>query len=213
VLVVRRRLDCARKADLLISASDRSPHARVPAGWLGSSDLLLLLGRCETAAAQFVRRMGLPTHERDDVRQDLLLDVLKRIKAFDPGRGSLGAFIGTIIAHRTARLAKQVYRQRALHAEPPNSPTLHFVSEHCGLDEAECDAEIVSDERIELTHLRLDLKRSLQSLSSAELALCRQLIECAPAEIHRSSSLSRASIYRRINDIRMRLLMTGFAAA
>ena len=197
----------------MISTSDRSPRSQAPAGRLESSDLLLLLCRCEAAAARFVRRLGLPTHERDDVRQDLLLDVFKRIRSFDPDRGSLGAFVETIIVHRTARLAKQVYRQRAIHAEPPYFPTLPLVSEHNARQEAERDAEIISDEQIERTHLRLDLERSVQSLGSAELALCRQLIQCAPAEIARSSSLSRASIYRRINDIRMHLMTTGFAVA
>ena len=196
----------------MLTAPDRNPDAPVPAQQLVATDLLLLLRRCETAAAHFVRRSGLPGHERDDVRQDLLLDVLKRIRAFDPDRGSLGAIIGTIIDHRTARLAKQVYRQRAFHAEPPNSTNLPLISEHNELG-AEWAAEVGSDEQLERTHLRIDLERSLRSLSSAELALCRQLIECAPAEISRTSSQSRASIYRRIKDIRTRLMMTGFAAA
>jgi DNA-directed RNA polymerase specialized sigma24 family protein len=194
----------------VISPCERHPETGVPAKQLASSDLLLVLRRCEAAAARFVGRFALPSHERDDIRQELLLDVLNRIKAFDPRRGSLGAFVGTLIAHRTAELARQLYRQRAVES-PPWDPPAPRECDSGG--DAEAGTEVGADDELELTHLRLDLERSLSSISSADLALCRQLIEYAPTEISRSERLSRASIYRRIKGIRTHLLMVGFATA
>ena len=41
----------------------------------------------------------------DDLRQDLLLDVIARLRSFDPDRGSLGAFAGTVMGAASIALA------------------------------------------------------------------------------------------------------------
>jgi len=176
----------------------------------------LLLRESETAAVRFVYQYRLPAHEREDVRQDLLLDALQRIKAFDPHRGSFGAFVGAIVGHRVARLAKKICRERALQTA---------LSESCGLalSEPTADHKLLVPEGIEVgaqpseqfrrTEFRLDLERSLRLLDPDDVALCLQLAEYAPTEICRSANMSRAGVYRRIKAIRMHMLTTGLVAA
>jgi RNA polymerase sigma-70 factor (ECF subfamily) len=56
------------------------------------SDLQILVHEADLAARRLVRRLRLPAHEREDLRQDLLVDLIARLPAFDPARGRLGAF-------------------------------------------------------------------------------------------------------------------------
>jgi hypothetical protein len=53
---------------------------------LSSSDLAVLRREAEITAGRLIRRMNLSTHDRDDLRQDLLVDVFARLKDFDPCR-------------------------------------------------------------------------------------------------------------------------------
>src|ERR1043166_8108907 len=81
---------------------------------LGNSECQLLLREARAAAGRLARRLGLSVHERDDIQQELIIDALVRLRAFNPARGSLGAFVGTIISRRIGRLARQLYRRRAI---------------------------------------------------------------------------------------------------
>ena len=59
-----------------------------------------LLHEADAAARSLVRRMRLPRHDLEDIRQDLITDAFARLAAFDPARGSIGAFVATVMAHR-----------------------------------------------------------------------------------------------------------------
>jgi DNA-directed RNA polymerase specialized sigma24 family protein len=158
----------------------------------------------------------LPAHEREDIRQDLLVDALARIRAFDPRRGSFGAFVGAIVAHRLSRLAKQVYRQRALQTVlresfrvAPSDP----AAERDPLNAERFEIAAQPGEQSKRVDSRLDLERCLGSLNSDDLALCLQLAEYAPTEICHATNTSRAGVYRRIKEIRMQMLTKGLSAA
>jgi RNA polymerase sigma-70 factor (ECF subfamily) len=58
------------------------------------SDLVAILDETDAAAARLRRRLGLPRVDLDDLRQDLLLDLIRRLPAFYARRGSIGAFAG-----------------------------------------------------------------------------------------------------------------------
>lgn len=67
---------------------------------LSPSDLDILRREADREAARLVRQFRLPSHERDDLRQDLLVDLIARLPGFNPDRGSLGAFAGAVMSHR-----------------------------------------------------------------------------------------------------------------
>lgn len=76
------------------------------------SETIILWQEASRAATRLVRRLGLARDHHDDIHQDLLLDLLLRLKWFDPLRGSLGAFAGRIVLHRATRLAARIRRER-----------------------------------------------------------------------------------------------------
>jgi DNA-directed RNA polymerase specialized sigma24 family protein len=175
------------------------------------ADLRILLREATTAARGLVRRLGLPNHEHEDLCQELLVDLIARFKWFDPGRGTLGMFAGTITRHRTKRLARRICRDRAIFpAICPDDPSLY--RDRTSLrDTAEADIAVggQSHDSFDGIEQRLDLTRALSVLRPGELSLCAKLIEHTPTEITRTGEYSRAGLYRRLRDIRLRLLEEG----
>src|SRR5690554_724601 len=88
---------------------------------LSRSDLRLLFCEAHRAARRLVRRVRLPRHQLEDVQQDLLVDLLERLPAFDARRGTLGAFAGKILTHKAARLANSIRRDRTRFGAVPIS--------------------------------------------------------------------------------------------
>ena len=66
---------------------------------ISEPDLVTILKEADAAAARLRRRLRLPRVDLDDLRQDLLLDLIRRLPAFDGRRGSIGAFAGAFMTH------------------------------------------------------------------------------------------------------------------
>ena len=77
----------------------------------------LLRRQASIGAARLVRQFRLSPHEREDLQQDFLVDLIARLKSFDPARGSLGAFASTVVAHQAGRMAARICRERAMPAK------------------------------------------------------------------------------------------------
>jgi RNA polymerase sigma-70 factor (ECF subfamily) len=60
---------------------------------------------------------------------------------------------------------------------------------------------------------RLDLDRALGTLPQEALPLCAELIEQSPHELAKASPTSRATLYRRLHELRLRLLIAGIPAS
>jgi len=61
-------------------------------------------------AWQLVGRAGFTKADREDIEQDLTVDLLHRLPQFDPARGSLHTFMARVVEHGIARL---IERQQA----------------------------------------------------------------------------------------------------
>jgi RNA polymerase sigma-70 factor (ECF subfamily) len=185
---------------------------------LSEDDVDLLHREADVAAARLVRRLRLPLHEREDIRQDLLVDLIARIKSFAPARGSLGAFAGTVVAHRVARLAARIRRDRDLFA-PVSLDTPLAVTEDATLGDILPEnagyAAMMGQatDRFAAVERRLDLERALGQLRWPDQALCAELLHRTPAEISERGSASRASVYRKVQEIRLQLMVHGLADA
>jgi hypothetical protein len=59
---------------------------------------------------------------------------------------------------------------------------------------------------------RIDLERALAQLRGSDLALCGALTEHTPAQVAADGMAGRASVYRHIHEIRMRLMAAGISA-
>ena len=171
---------------------------------------------CEAriASASLVAQLRLPRHERDDLRQDLLADLIARQSSFDPSRGTWGAFVGTVVAHRATRLAKRIQRERKVFApvsldDPRPGTEGGTVAE--ALAERDGYAAWLGHptDAVAAVERRLDLDRALGNLGRSDRALCAALAWNTPEELSRAGHGARSTLYRRLAEIRLRLMAAG----
>lgn len=175
----------------------------------------VILAEADVAARRLLRRLSLDRHYLEDIRQDLLLDMCRRQQAFDPNRGSIGAFAGRLMANRASRLAARIHRHRTVFAsvsldEPlpvANGATLGdtFAAGAGYLTIAEPSDAFVP------IHRRLDLERALGSLPEVSSALCAELIHRTPTELCARGLISRSALYRRLHEIRLQMTSQGLS--
>jgi RNA polymerase sigma-70 factor (ECF subfamily) len=177
----------------------------------------LLHREVNVAAGRLVRNLQLPVHQREDLRQELLLDLIARLKRFDPARGTLNAFASVIIRHQVGRLGKRINRERAIFAPAFLRDSLVDDRTVAAAFDTVVEAHGYTSgfahhyDRFVTIDRRLDLARVLGKLRPDDLSLCLKLAEQTPAELSRSGKFSRATLYRRLRNIRLRLLAEGFS--
>lgn len=186
---------------------------------LSPDDLHVILHEADIAARRLVRQLRLPRPDLDDVRQDLLVDLIGRLPAFDPERGSMGAFAGIVLANRATRIANRVRRERRIFGSVPVSLDEIIPDSH-GLTRGDLVAE---DEGLAAyfgqpvdafaaTEKRLDLERGLGSLDRGDGALSAALSQTTVDRLAAGGYGARSSLYRRVRDIRLALTAVGVGA-
>jgi RNA polymerase sigma-70 factor (ECF subfamily) len=174
----------------------------------------------DAAARRLVRQLRLPRHDLEDIRQDVITDALARLAAFDPARGSIGAFVATVMTHRATRIMRRVIAERRMFGFEPTSIDAPIKD-----GEADTLADtIASDgglgavwgqagEGASTSTIRLDVERCLGTLDHQDGVLCAALTTKSVDELAAEGHGSRAGLYRRIQTLRGTLLARGLAAA
>lgn len=187
---------------------------------LSAADLEVLKRTAGVRAHQLRRRYALNRDDVDDVRQDLMADFLGRLPAFDPRRGTLGAFAGRIMANRAYAIARDICRRRQLHGAEPVSldapvdaagivPLGELVPEEAGLS-AMLGYWI---DPIAAVERRLDLERALALLDDKSRSLVAALLRGSAHLLARTGLGSRSALYRQLRDLRLALLAAGITSA
>jgi len=193
-----------------------------PAPPLSVADLARVLPIVRREARRALHRRGLPQQERDDLQQDMLVDLLARMPAFDSTRGTLEAFTTVCCRHHATRQAERLRRERAHR---------HIASfdDRVGTEESS-GAPLTLGETLPLSdslaawwgqptdaaaalERRLDLERAAACIDRQDHDLCTALSAGPMCDAVRSAPSSRATIYRRVGEIRLRLLAAGIGSA
>ena len=185
---------------------------------ISQSDLVSMLDEADAAAARLRRRLRLPRTDLDDLRQDLLLDLIRRLPAFDANRGSIGAFAGIVLRNQASRIATRIAGERRatggrmLSLDERGADGISIAERlgetdsrsawhgHCVALEAAIDA-------------RLDLARALGALHARDLGLCAAVTQCPVRVLAERGLGSRATLYRRLRELRCALAAHGARAA
>jgi RNA polymerase sigma-70 factor (ECF subfamily) len=187
---------------------------------ISRADLQLLLLEADAQARRLLRRLRLPRTEIDDIRQDLLVDLIARLPAFAPERGSLGAFAGVVLRNHATRIAARIKRERAAFGAVPVS----LDEEHPGRDGATRGALTAAEDGLSTwlgqpvdafaaVEQRLDVERGLGTLDPRDGALCAALAHTTIERLAARGRGSRSTLYRRLEDIRLALTAHGLKAA
>jgi RNA polymerase sigma-70 factor (ECF subfamily) len=185
-----------------------------------ADELHVLLHEADVAARRLIRQLRLPRVDLDDLRQDLLLDLIARLPAFDPERGSIGAFAGIVLANRATRIANRVRRERRIFGPVPVSLD-ETIPDSDGLTRGDLVAEGEGlaayfgqpVDAFAAAERRLDLERGLGSLDRDDGALSAALSQTTVDRLAANGRGARSSLYRRVRDIRLALAAVGVRAA
>lgn len=192
-------------------------HADLP-----DADLKILLREAAFAARRLIRRLRLDWQDLADLSQDLLFDCLARLPAFDPARGTLGAFAGCVMAHHAKRIALRIRRERLLFGVNPVSLD-EPVSGADRFDAVTTRGDMVAEadgyaalmgqptDWTAILERRLDLERATTALDASARELCAGLADASPQDLADVGGGSRAGIYRRVGKLRLSLLSAGVA--
>lgn len=185
---------------------------------ISPEDLATLIDEAAVAARRLHRKLLLPAADLDDIRQDLLVDLICRLPGFDARRGSIGAFANIVLRNQSTRIALRHHRQRRMQGgavislDAPISGGTEPLG--CLLAEADGLAAWHGQDRSDADDADTfhDLARVLGGLPEDARGLCAALGTCAVAEIVERTGTSRSALYRQIARLRLDLAMRGFGA-
>ncbi|MFZ6762221.1 sigma factor [Pseudoroseomonas sp. WGS1072] len=157
-------------------------------------DIEMLYRDADRIARRALRRGHLPAMEREDLRQELMLDLLSRLRHFDPARGSIGAFAQVCFRHRVQRA---VWVQRR---EARDRHLFSCMGEHVATGFHDPAGSLM---------LRLDLGHTLSLLSPAQRVLVMDLLQ--PAGM--GAAAPRTTRHRHLQAVRAQLSAAGLKEA
>ncbi len=184
-----------------------------------SADLSTLIAEADTAARRLRRKLVLHAADHDDLRQDLLVDLICRLPGFDARRGSIGAFANIVLRNQSSRIAMRHHRQRRaqggslLSLEVPlagaREPVGDTLTEKDGLaawhGQACCAAAV--------TELHHALQAALARLPAEDRRFCAALAHRPVTALAAEGFGSRSALYRRLADLRHVLTAHGLGPA
>ena len=162
-------------------------------------------------ARQLVGRVGFTESDREDLEQEMILDLLQRLPKYDPDRAQRNTFIARVVEHKIATII-----------EARKAGLRDYRLCNCSLNDRLEDEEGGSVERMEtidqedylrrtgrlsrpaseLRDLSLDVRKAIEKLPPELRELCRRLDTDTVTEISRDTGIPRGTIYESIKKLR-----------
>ena len=163
-------------------------------------------------ARQLVGQAGFTVADRDDLEQELILDLLRRLPKYDPKRAKRNTFIARVVEHKIANLIEKQTAHKRDYRRCPCSLNERFEEEEEGRSVERAETLDQEDYLLrigvepgapeELRALALDVAAVLETLPAELGELCQRLKQETVSEISRDTGVPRASLYERINRLR-----------
>lgn len=183
------------------------------------ADIEIIIRAADAAAQRLRRKLCLPVCEREDLGQDLLVDLLRRLPAYDPSRGSIGAFANIVLRNQSSRIAMRHHRQRRaqggslLSLEVPLAGTREPVGDTLTEDDGLAAWHGQTCCAAAVTELHLALQAALARLPAEDRRFCAALAHRPVTALAAEGFGSRSALYRRLADLRHVLTAHGLGPA
>jgi len=170
--------------------------------------LRVMMAAAAYHARKVARTMRLSDVDREDVEQDILLVLLERRRFFDPARGAWSSFADRVARQAAQGVADEIGAERRIRGGS--------LDQAAGSDGSTTLGELIEDhlqgpDAEQALQLSLALARFVGELPD-ELALVARLslLEDGDlAEAQRRSGLSTSEFYRRLREVRYRMVCLG----
>ena len=170
-------------------------------------------------ARQLVRRPEFSPSDQEDLEQEMVLDLLRRLPRYDPRRAQRSTFIARIVEHKIATLIE--YQRAAKRDSDRQGPSLnrdiadgegHTTDAIQAVDQEAYLKRLGIEFRPQRdrTDLRLDLEDALRRLPDDLRSLCEMLRSMSVQEIAKAVGMPRPSVYDAIKRVKARLGEEGF---
>jgi hypothetical protein len=164
-----------------------------------------IVKRITYQANQLAKHLGLDDDRRDDIEQDMRLELLQAKARFNRARTQWHTFASRVLDLYVKHFIRDEMLQRK--HEPCPLP-----DDECSCDSDEGDSHVEYREEFAFTEnfdevaLRVDTEEMLSQLPSKLREACELLMFLSPPEAARVLGIHRNSIYRIIANIRMHFL-------
>lgn len=162
-------------------------------------------------ARQLVGRVGFTESDREDLEQELMLDLLSRLPRYNPDRAQRNTFIARVVEHKVATIIEA--RQAGLRDYRLCRCSLNDRLED---EEGGCveRGETIDEEdylrrtgrlsrpAAELRDLSIDLCKVLEQTSPELRELCGRLETDTVSEVSRATGIPRGTIYESLKKLR-----------
>lgn len=152
----------------------------------------------------------LPCADRDDLRQDIAVEVLGRLTAFDPARAAFGTFVDLLAAHAASRHGDRA--RRTSRNEAPFSDDASCLGQFCSATPDGTPAPTASARNS--STWGMEQRLAFQALADAvpeAMGIVLAVIGW-PSPSSRSDPTSRTTAWRRRRELRLLLLTAGLDA-
>jgi RNA polymerase sigma-70 factor (ECF subfamily) len=168
-----------------------------------------ILQQASCRASMLVSTAGFRSDDWEDLKQEIVLDVLRRSPKFDPMRGGWQDFVRRLMRNRAAvlvmrerRRAPEILSQDLMNREEPS----------------DTDSLDILDKRpspgvVDALHLSLDIRRVVEGLPTHLQSLAVLLGQMPVQDVCRHTGKSRSRVYQMTRQIREAFLRAGFSPA
>lgn len=162
-------------------------------------------------AKQLTTHPGFSDADREDLEQELLLDLLRRQPKYDPARAQNNTFVARVVEHRTATLIEERKAGLRDHRLQAFSLNDHIEDE----DGVRCERAETFDQddyllrtgrqarsSEELRDLGIDVRTVVDGLPNEMRSLCRRLMHDSVTDVSRDTGVPRSTLYGIIGKVR-----------
>ena len=152
-----------------------------------------------------VSTAGFRSDDWEDLKQEMVLDLLHRSSKFDPARGDWHGFVRGVARNHAAVL---VMRERRRAPEILSEDLMNRV------DSSEANSLDILDKRpcsgvVDALHLDLDVRRVVESLPTQLQSLAVLLGQMPVQDVCRHTGKSRSRVYQMTRQIREAFIRAG----
>jgi len=160
-------------------------------------------------AKQLVGKAGFTESDKEDIEQELILDLLERSSNYDPDKSRRHTFVAWVVENGVARLLER--RQAAKRDQQRIEFSLNETMRDEEGGETERSATIPDPrgETARLCDLVLDVGELLQALPPKLRSLCEGLKVQTVSEISQQTGIPRSTLYESIYKLRRQCRSKG----